>query len=340
MADAPAMGGKGRAATAGGGAPPLCLILQPVHAIAARILTSAGIGVIHGMSPGAESGRVVALISRNAPVGKALIDSLPALRVIAKHGVGLDAIDLDYATKREIPVVYTPGVNALSVAEHAMMLILGLAKRLVQTDEALRRGDFSIKFRLDIVELSVCTLGIVGFGQAGRHLSRIARRGFGMRVLAYSPSVPESIFAEHEVARRTDLRQLLGECEFVSLHVPARPGAMGMIAAPEFAVMRPGAMLVNAGRGGVVDEVAAAAALASGRLGGLGLDVLENEPPDPAHPLFQHPNLLVTPHVAGSSTAALERMARGAAEQIVTIIHDKNGPLNLANAVPRRVYAS
>ncbi len=312
----------------------LCLILQPIHAIAERILADAGIGVIDGSDAGDDSARVVALISRNAPVGPALIDALPRLRVIAKHGAGLDAIDVDHAARRGVHVIFTPQANSVSTAEHAMALMVGLAKHLRETDAATRQGDFSIKFRIHNIELASCTLGIVGFGNVGRHVARIAGSGFGMRVLAFSPSVPDAIFAEANVERRTDLHDMLSACDFISIHLPDRPGAKGMIGEAEFAAMRPGAIVVNVGRGGVVDEAAAARALASGRLGGLGLDVFEREPADRSNPLFNFANVLATPHIAGSSAASLERMARSAAEQIVIIVRNGRGALHLANRTP------
>ncbi len=324
--DSPAARGRARARDPA----PICLILQPIHPIADEILRAAGIEPVQGADAGGAADRVAAVISRNAPVDDGFMARHPGLRVIAKHGVGLDAIDLDRARARGIPVVFTPGANSLSVAEHAMALILALAKRLPETDRAVRAGDFAIKFRASFLELADRTLGIVGFGQAGRRLARIARAGFAMRILVHSPSVPDAILAEEGTERALDLDSLLGEADIVSLHLPHRPSSAGAIGAAQIARMRKGAILINTGRGGAIDEDAAADALVSGRLGGLGLDVFAQEPPDLSHPLFRAPNLIATPHVGGSSVATLERTARSVAEQVVTIVTGGGGQLFLA----------
>lgn len=300
---------------------PLCLILQPVHPAAAEALAGAGLEVVTAPAvPDAEAGRVVALISRNAPVDAAVLDRHPALRVVAKHGAGLDAIDVAAAARRGIPVVYTPGANAHAVAEHALALILALAKRLRPADAAVRGGDFAYKFRARFDDLAGARLGIVGLGASGRALAAMARLGLGMEVAAFSPSVPAELFAGLGVERASSLTALLETSDVVSLHVPARPGSRGLVGAAELAALRPGALLVSVGRGGVVDEAALAGAVASGHLGGAALDVFDQEPPAPDNPLFGLDNVILTPHVAGNTEAALKRMALGVASQIIDVL--------------------
>jgi len=307
---------------------PCCLILQPVHTIAAHLLANAGLAAVTGTEVSAPE-RVVALVSRNAPVTAEVMARFPALRVIAKHGVGLDAIDVPAATSRGLPVVYTPGANALSVAEHALALILAVAKRLLPADRAVRADDFAYKFRGEFLELSGLTLGIVGLGRIGRDLARMAGLGLGMRVVAHSPSVPDELFRESGV-QRIDLLELLARSDVVSLHAPARPGESPLMGASQLAAMKPGAILVNTARGSVVDEVALVEALTSGHLGGAGLDVFAEEPPRPDHPLFRLDNVVLSPHVGGSTDASLERMARGVAEQVVDVLNGRR-PAHLAN---------
>ncbi len=295
---------------------PLCLILQPVHAVAAETLAAAGLDVVAGP----EAPDAVAVITRNAPVDAAFLDRHPALKVIAKHGAGLDNIDVAEARRRGIAVVFTPGANAHAVAEHALALILALAKRLRPADRAVRGDDFAYKFRARFDELSGLRLGIVGLGDSGRRLAHMAGTGLGMRVAAYSPSVPQDLFEALAVERADTLTALLKTSDVVSLHVPARPGARGMIGAAELAVLPPGALLVSVGRGGVVDEAALADAVAAGRLGGAALDVFDTEPPLPDNPLFGLDNVILTPHVAGNTEAALRRMASGVATQIIDVL--------------------
>ncbi|MGC2854638.1 NAD(P)-dependent oxidoreductase [Novispirillum sp. DQ9] len=303
--------------------PPLCLILQPVHPAAAQALAQGGLDVLTAPAAAdADAGRVVAVISRNAPVDGAFLDRHPALRVVAKHGTGLDAIDVAEARRRGVQVVYTPGANAQAVAEHVLALILALAKRLRPADAAVRGGDFAYKFRARFDELAGARLGIVGLGASGQKLATMARLGLGMEVAAHSPSVPAELFHALGVERAPDLTALLETSDVVSLHVPARPGARGMIGPAELAVLRPGALLISVGRGGVVDEAALAAALAAGHLGGAALDVFDQEPPAPDNPLFglADANLILTPHVAGNTQAALRRMALGVATQIIDVL--------------------
>lgn len=293
------------------------------------MLAQAGLVTTEGLEFPANPRLVRALVSRNAPVTADLLDRLPHLAVIAKHGTGIDAIDMAAAEARGIPVIYTPGANAQSVAEHALTLMLAVAKRVVAANRAVRAGDFAFKFRTDFRELHGLSLGVVGFGDSGRRLARMAGAGLGMRVAAHSPSVPDVLFATTGVDR-VDLPTLLAQSDVVSLHVPARSGSEGMFGHDAFAAMKPGAILINTARGSVVDENALVAALASGHLGGAGLDVFAPEPPSAGNPLFAFDTVVASPHAAGSTGAALERMARGVAEQVIDVLNGRR-PAHLAN---------
>ncbi|MFD2233869.1 hydroxyacid dehydrogenase [Phaeospirillum tilakii] len=306
-----------------------CLCLQPIHPAAVARLEAGGLAVITGPAEAVAPDGIVALVSRNAPVTAALLDRLGELRVVAKHGAGLDAIDLAAASARGICVVSTPGANALSVAEHAVALMLAVAKRIVPADRAVRAGDFGYKFRADFTELAGKRLGIVGLGASGRQLARIAGLGLGMRILASSPTTADAVFAACGAERR-DLPALLAEADVISLHLPGRPDTRHLIGAAELALVKPGAILINTARGAVLDEAALVAALQDGRLGGAGLDVFEAEPLPAAHPLAGFDRVVLSPHVAGSTEAALERMGQAVAEQILDLLGGRR-PAHLAN---------
>lgn len=310
-------------------ATPVCWILQPIHAAGRLLLAQAGIETCEGGQFPADPGRVRALVARNAPVDAALLDRLPALAVVAKHGVGVDAVDMAAATARGVAVVFTPGANAQSVAEHALTLMLAVAKRLVAADRAVRGDDFAFKFRADFRELSGLTLGVVGLGDSGRRLARMARLALDMRVVGHSPSVPDRLFAETGVTR-LPLPEVLAQADVVSLHVPARPDNAGFFGRDLFAAMKPGAIFINTARGSLVDEEALVAALAGGHLGGAGIDVFAAEPPPVGHPLFALDNVVLSPHAAGSTGAALRRMACAVAEQVIDVLAGRR-PAHLAN---------
>lgn len=310
---------------------PCCLIMQPVSIVAGQMLGAAGIETAIGDDV-PEPGRVRALISRNAPVTAQVMDRFPNLAVIAKHGSGLDAIDLDAARLRGVAVVSTPGANAISVAEHALALMLAVAKRIVPADRAIRGGAFGHKFHAPSTELAGRTLGIVGLGHSGQCLARMVGLGLGMRILAHSPSVPDAIFARCG-ASRLDLPNLLSVCDVVSVHCPSRPGAPPVIGARELTAMKSGSVLINTARGAVIDEAALVDALRQGRLGGAGLDVFDTEPPLLGNPLLTMDNVVLSPHAAGSTSAALERMARMAAEQVIDVLNGRR-PAHPAWAEP------
>ncbi|HET6522274.1 MAG TPA: NAD(P)-dependent oxidoreductase, partial [Geminicoccaceae bacterium] len=220
--------------------------------------------------------------------------------------------------------------NAASVAEHALALMLAVAKRVVPADRAVRGGDFDYRYRAGSFELTGKTLGVVGWGRIGRRTAAMARAAFGMAVLVYSASADAAALAA-EGARRVDrLAELLAAADVVSLHAPLRPDTRGLIGAAEIALMRPDAILVNTGRGAVVDEAALAAALREGRIAGAGLDVFGTEPPPPDHPLLGLPNAVLSPHMAGSSREALERTAAMVADGMVDALAGRR-PEHLVN---------
>jgi phosphoglycerate dehydrogenase-like enzyme len=245
-----------------------------------------------------------------ATIDAAVIAAAARLRVIVQFGAGLDNVDRAAAEARGIAVRNVPGANAQAVAELAIFLMLALARRL-----PLHRASFEKRVVGDPpgTELAGKTLGIVGLGASGRALAHVAR-GFSMRVLAIRRQVlaDKGMRPVRDVdwlGGPADLDRLLSESDFVSLHVPSTPETRGLIDARRLAAMKPTAFLVNVGRGDLVDREALLAALREGHLAGAGLDVYAQEPPDPADPLFQLPNVVATPHIGGVTLEALSRIA-------------------------------
>jgi phosphoglycerate dehydrogenase-like enzyme len=244
------------------------------------------------------------------------LDRAPKLRVIGRSGIGVDNVPVEAARARNIPVVITPGAGARAVAEGALALLLAVVKRLPELGEAVQRGDWSARDRLELGDLDGATLGIVGYGRIGRELADLAR-GVGMHVLAYDPNVPEA---------STSLDVLFAESDAVSLHAPLTAETRGLVNAELLARARAGLVLINTSRGGLIsslDDVLRA--LERGHLAGVGLDVFEQEPPDP-HPLFAHPRVVVTPHALGMTRGARERIFRQMAEAMAAILRGEEPP--------------
>lgn len=311
-----------------------CLIVQPIDPEGWTVLRAAGIEpVAASASDDATVAReirdAVAVITRSAGLAGASIDAARALRVIGNHGTGLDPIDVPRATALGVPIVSTPDANVASVAELAVTLALAVAKGVIDADRASRSGDAGFKYSARIQELSGKTLGVVGFGRIGRKTAEAFVRGFGMVLLVHAPTAPPEAVAALG-GRACSLDDLLSESDVVSLHVPLRPSTRGLIGVPELARMRRTAILVNTARGAVVDERALADALRSGRLAGAGLDVLETEPIAPDHPLLALPNVVLTPHIGGSSREAARRTAVAVARQVVDVLQDRR-PTHLVN---------
>jgi D-3-phosphoglycerate dehydrogenase len=297
-------------------------LVQPIHPAGVERMRAAGLAVRLASASDmatvtAEIGAADAVVTRNAGLSAAAIDAAPRLRLIVVHGVGHDPVDVARAAARGIVVCNTPVANAWSVAEHAIALLLALAKQTLAADGAVRAGAFDARYTLRSVELRGRTLGIVGCGRAGQATARIARAGLGMRVLGYSPSADPARLARLRLEPCARLETLLERADAVSLHVPLRPETRGLLGAAELARMRPGALLVNTARGAVVDQAALAEALRSGRLGGAGLDVFAREPVPADEPLLRLPNVVLSPHIAGASDAALERTALAVAAAVL-----------------------
>lgn len=312
-----------------------CLIVQPIHEQGLALLRQAGIDCVTPDSATmVEVARAIpaceAVITRNAGLDGAAIAAAARLRIIGSHGAGTNMVDVAAATAAGIPVVNTPGANARSVAELVIAMALALVKRTLALDAAVRTGHWDARYAPGLRELAGATLGIVGFGQIGRALAGIAAHGFGMRVLVYSPSVPPAEIEAAGCALAPDLAALLAAADIVSLHRPGQAGAPPMIDAAALARMKPGALLINTARGGLVDERALADSLAAGRLGGAGIDVFSTEPPPADHPLIGAPNVVLAPHAGGSTDEALARTAVAVAQQVVDALQGRR-PRHVVN---------
>jgi D-3-phosphoglycerate dehydrogenase / 2-oxoglutarate reductase len=256
-----------------------------------------------------------ALIARgNATVSARLIDAAPALRVIGRTGVGVEQIDVDAATRRGIPIVIAPDAGAQAVAEGALALMLSLAKDLTALDRAVREGRWGARDEVDVWDIGGTTVGIVGLGRIGRRVAALVE-AFGARVLAYDPYAGATDGTE-----LVELDTLFGESDYISLHAPLTAETRGLVDARLLSLAR-GAVLVNLGRGGLISSLDdLLAALESGALCGVGLDVFDPEPPDPDHPLFRHPRVLLSPHALGLSRQARHQLFTEVAEGIAAVL--------------------
>ena len=244
------------------------------------------------------------------------ISALRSCRVIARYGIGVDNVDLVAARAQGITVTVVRDYAVEEVSNHALALALALHRRLPQYDGAVRAGQWGSR-AWGIPRLSTCTFGVVGLGAIGRAVARKARP-FVDRVIGSDPLAAAD--QARDVDELVDLGAVLAGADIISLHLPLTPGTRGLIGAREICEMKDGAILVNASRGGIVDEEALRAALASGKLGGAGLDTTVAEPLPADDPLLRAPNLLVTPHVAWQSAGAREDLQRCAAEEVVSVL--------------------
>ncbi len=302
----------------------LVYVTQPIHEEAMTLLRAAA-DVVVGFGLEAQElesvlPEVHAILVRTSPMPAGLIDRAQSLRVIARHGVGVDNIAVAAATRRGIPVLITPRANLRSVAEQVFTLAMAVSRNTVRSDRLVRDGRFIDRDQMVGRELFGARLGVIGFGRIGKEVARIATGGFGMRVLAYDPYLPHDEIRAGGAQPVESLTELLGACEFVTVHVPLTPETYGLLGPRELALMRPGSILIQTSRGGVVDESALVGVLREGRLAGAGIDVFEREPPPEDHPFFSLEQAVLTPHTAAHTRQAMRRMAVDAARGIIDVL--------------------
>ena len=255
-----------------------------------------------------------AVLNCYAKMTARVIEKLSRCKVIARYGIGVDNVDLAAANKARILVTNVPDYCIDEVSDHALALLLSLARQIVAADRAVKGGAWDVVAHGGIRRLRGQTLGVVGFGKIAIAVASKAQ-AFGLRVLAHDPYLDTAVIARYGV-RAVDLDTLLAESDAVSIHVPLSAETRNLIGKRELARMKPTAFLINTSRGGIVDEQALAEALKAGRLGGAALDVLSVEPPPPDHPLRQAPNIILTPHLAFYSRESVIELQTKAAEEV------------------------
>jgi D-3-phosphoglycerate dehydrogenase len=265
------------------------------------------------------------------PFGDAELDAAPKLRVVARHGVGYDNVDVSALTRRGIPLMVTGKANSPSVAEQALYFMLAFAKRGAQLDTMVREGRWASRFAETLpMDLFGKTVLIVGFGRIGTRVARTCI-ALGMTVLVFDPYVRPAVIQAAGCIHHTDLDSALPVADFITIHCPRTPETIGMFGAARLARMKPTACLVNTARGGIIDEAALAAALSNGTLAAAGLDVFDKEPPSSDNPLLAAPNTMFAPHMAGVSKESLDRMSIAVAKNLLSVLDGKPDQDNVVN---------
>ena len=257
-----------------------------------------------------------AILCRQGRVTGAVMDASPRLRIVARHGVGMDEVDVAAAQARGLLLTRAPGSNSRAVAEHTMAMVLALAKDLVPLSAHFAAGGWR-EAGAAVRDIAGLHLGLLGFGAIGQAVARLAA-AFGMAVFAYDPATPEAAFAA--VTRVLSAAELPAVSDVLSLHCPLTAETRHVIDAAALAALPAGALVVNTARGGLIDEAALLAAIEAGQVAGAALDGLEDEPPPPDCRLRRHPRVIVTPHVAGVTEGSLVAMGVMAAECILAAL--------------------
>ncbi len=262
----------------------------------------------------------VVLIARS--IHRVVIDAMNRCELIQTLSVGYDCVDLGYASSRGIPVCNTPVYCTDEVANHAMTLMLSVARKLQRVLPETAKGVWEYAYTKPIYNFNGRTLGIIGLGKIGRRIVPKAR-GFGMKVAAYDPYVDDDIFGLMEVHRAYELEDLLREADYLTVHAPLTPETRHLLDAGAFDLMKSHAVVVNTARGGIIHEGALAEALAGGKIGGAGLDVLETEPPAPDNPLLHLDAAVVTPHIAWYSEESFKKDMEQGMDEVIRVLNGR-----------------
>jgi D-3-phosphoglycerate dehydrogenase len=303
---------------------------------------SPGIEVVNspGLSP-AELMQAIAdadaLVIRSATkVTEEVIDAAKQLRVIGRAGAGVDNVDVTAATNRGIVVMNTPGGDTITTAEHAIALLISLARHIPQATASMKAGKWEKK-KLTGKELYNCTLGVLGLGNVG-HIVADRARGLALKVIAHDPFISEAASSKLDL-ELVSFDDLLARSDIVTVHVPKNKDTIGLLGAEAFAKFKPGALLVNTARGGIVDEEALLAALEAGQVGGAALDVYVEEPPPAGHPLIAHDKVICTPHLGAATDQAQINVATAVAEQVRDfLLHGIVGNALNVPSISRELY--
>ncbi|MBL27771.1 MAG: 3-phosphoglycerate dehydrogenase [Rhodospirillaceae bacterium] len=268
---------------------------------------------------------VEGVVIRTAPFRAEAIAASNELKIVSRHGVGYDNIEVPALTARGIPLTVIGTVNAVTVAEHALAMMLATTRLIIPYDREMRNGNYAIRESLRMTELEGKTVLIVGFGRIG---TRVAKRcnAFDMNIIIADPNVPRRVVEGQGYRFVDDYRDALGEADILTLHMPGNPDGTPVMGAKEIGMMKPGAFLINCARGTLVDEEALVTALTSGHLRGAGLDVTREEPPADDHPLLKLDNVVLSPHSAGSTAECFERMATVSVQNVLDLFDGKLDP--------------
>ena len=263
---------------------------------------------------------------------KVLDKAAPRLKVLSKYGIGVDKIDVARCTELGIPLLFTPGVNHTTVAEHTFLLLLALEKQFLFHTDSVRSGGWK---RTTGHELLDKTIGIIGMGRIGREVA-IRAKAFGMNVVGYDLYWDDAFAAAHGVARATTLDEVFAQADCISLHTNLTPETRNLIRTETIARMKPGVLILNCARGEIVSTPDMVAALTSGQVGGYGTDVLDEEPPPADHPLTHLPNCIVTPHIGSRTFESVQRQAVAAVTNLIRAMHGEAPLAQINKEVPIR----
>jgi D-3-phosphoglycerate dehydrogenase len=264
------------------------------------------------------------IISRMGRLDADVMDAGPQVKVISKHGVGVDNIDLQAAADRGIPVLVATGANAVSVAEHAFALLLSSVKRILPLDQGLRDGRWE-KPGFSGREIAGQTLGLMGMGAIAQATGRIAK-GLGLNIVGFDPFLPESVFEELGATRCDTFEDLLAQSNILSLHCPLTEQTRKIVNSDAIARMPKGSYVINTARGGLIDEEALLSAIRSDHLAGAGLDTFAIEPPAADHPFFSEPRIVMSPHIGGVTQEANARVGVLAVKGVIDVLEGNTVP--------------
>lgn len=296
-----------------------------------ELLESQGFDIVRERGPLPESemldlsGEFDAFLCGDDAITRAVIDkSLPRLKVISKYGIGLDKINVAYATEQELAVLNTPGVNHTTVAEHTFGLLLSLSKKIQENAVDVVAGKWQAGWKKPVGhEILGKTMGIIGLGRIGKEVATRAR-AFGMKVIAFDPYFDEAFAEQHDVTRCASMDEVLINSNVVSLHCFLDENTRGMINAQKIAEMQDDVIVLNCARGELVETDDIAEALNSGKAAGYGADVLDEEPPAADHKLFSAPNCIITSHIASRTYESVERQALRSAHNLINFLNGES----------------
>jgi D-3-phosphoglycerate dehydrogenase / 2-oxoglutarate reductase len=313
------------------------LLPEPVEEEAVHLLEEGGVELLRAPNPQPDTvapllARADAVVLRTGlRLDAGLLGIAERLQTVSRTGAGYDNVDVATSTRRGVIVTSSIGANTSTVVEHTLALLLALAKRVVDLDRAVRRGDFKLRYAYLPRDLRGQVLGVVGFGRIGAEVAGACHQVFGMSVLAHDALLPEA--ARRDLSswvEFTELPELFRRADVVTLHLPLSAATRGLVGRELLSSMKPGALVVNTARGGVIDEAALAEALRAGPLAGAALDVFEREPPPAGSPLLSMDNVVLTPHAAALTRACVTRMAVLAARRVLDVL-DGFVPDDIAN---------